>query len=426
MAFLSPNDKIDKLSYMISDSQQIYRIRYKFLYACTLFFMMCSLYNMSFTWMFPRPIVCAASCLVSLFFFLVNSRYFALNKKEKIMVALLCMWHFFLVFASPNVLGAFIFQTIYAIVAVILISSPICMKKYMFNLISLFTTIILTISLAGWILYLLGYPLRSYFVTEFDDNYHVLENYYFFLVNVNSQFDIPRFCSMFLEPGQMASPVLLLLMSNLILNGRKFDIAIQSASIFFSFSLAGWVIGIIAFLAYFIIKHKSQKWLILGFFMAFVATCTIAINRLSEDSAITRLIIDRLVYNEETGIEGNNRTDTSFDSQFEKYISSEKALWGISEELRTKSDWTEGNSGFKLIIVHYGFIGFAILLALLLVICLSYKSTYGLIVFFSFFVLGGIRNFWGNLFWLYIILYALPVIKHETISTIHKVSGNTH
>jgi hypothetical protein len=158
---------------------------------------------------------------------------------------------------------------------------------------------------------------------------------------------------------------------------------------------------------------KSQSKVILLFFFIFILGLFLTIKYVSEDSLVGKLIIERLVFDEEKGFAGNNRTGEDFEYNFEKYIQSKKCILGLDGELHEGNNWTTGNSGYKVTIVYFGFVGLLIMLLLLFKIFIINRSSYGFVLFCCYLLLGAIRNFWLNPYWLFILICAIPLIQQQ-------------
>lgn len=64
---------------------------------------------------------------------------------------------------------------------------------------------------------------------------------------------------------------------------------------------------------------KSQSKVILLFFFIFILGLFLTIKYVSEDSLVGKLIIERLVFDEEKGFAGNNRTDEILNTTLKVY-----------------------------------------------------------------------------------------------------------
>ena len=113
--------------------------------------------------------------------------------------------------------------------------------KYLLKVITNCFVVILVISFFGWILYLVGFPLSYTGPHYHEDNFHIYDDYFFFTVGSSSTSENARFSSIFLEPGQMATPCAFLFHLN-TRNDRifRFRNVIMLVAIIISFSLIAY------------------------------------------------------------------------------------------------------------------------------------------------------------------------------------------
>ena len=133
-------------------------------------------------------------------------------------------------------------------------------------------------SLAGHILYLLGFPLPSR-DAQFGE-YYSFSNYYLFLVADGDIFALfPRFNSYFLEPSHIGTACALLLFTQ---RGqwRKWYSIVLLTTIFFSFSVASYVylVAIMFFNSWTAGKKVARKLLIVITFLAVAIIATFTYN----------------------------------------------------------------------------------------------------------------------------------------------------
>lgn len=357
----------------------------------------------------------AAICSILLLF--SKRDHFSRSKKKDALAMLLLIWYLYSSFLSPNFFAGFIQNALVAVCTCVLIYSSTRIKLELFSFISRATAIILLISLVAWFLYLSGIPLPHRNIDEFRDGFHTYVDYYFFLLPQREYYELlPRFSSVFIEPGQMASVCVLLLLSNICLKGfkgNKFDNIIFTISIIFSFSLAGWLVALFGLMVNNILL-KSRNILAMLLKVGIVAAVIFyAGSRISSESEIGYYIIERLVYDENTVISGYNRTNDYFEAKYDDFIHSENVLWGVHKQLIGDANWTRGNSGYKVFIVVFGLIGF-LLVVYLGILCLrKFPVMQARLIICCWFVLGAIRSFWPNPYWLYIILLSVFLLQQQ-------------
>lgn len=249
-----------------------------------------------------------------------------------------------------------------SLVSVVLL--PVKEKLYLLKAIINCFVVILLISIPAWILYLLGVPLPHSGLIYHSDNFHEFYDYYFFRVAAKFSF-FPRFGSIFLEPGQLATPCAFLW----YLNGANFSRKniVLLVAIILSFSLVGYGLVAFGFVARRIVD--TSKYRILKVFLALSvvlgAFFYLSQNE-SSDDPVQELILSRLEYDDELGIVGNNRLSGQFRARYEVFIKSSDRYLGIHDKLVSGYDWTGNCAGIQKFIVHRGIIGFSVFMMFIL------------------------------------------------------------
>lgn len=214
-------------------------------------------------------------------------------------------------------------------------------------------------SMFFFLLYLLGFPLPSINVT-FGDNLYNFSNYFFFMLDDRfTMVFIPRFQSVFLEPGHLGSATSLLLITQFGQWKRWWNVVLIIASVI-TFSLAAYAIIIaLVFFGLWVQRKSIVKHVLIT--MAFLATVSLgAIFYNGGDNMLNTLILARLEVDESTGeMVGNNRVDKDFEKEFDKFIVSSDAFLGRDMSKIAKGT---GNSGYRVFIYQNGLLGLLLLL----------------------------------------------------------------
>lgn len=212
-------------------------------------------------------------------------------------------------------------------------------------------------SMCGFFMYLVGFPLPGGNV-EYNDMYYYT-NHYLFLLDDRSVIDIiPRFHSVFLEPGHMGT-FLVLLLATQIGRWRKWYNMVMLFALFISFSLAAYGLLVVLIFLHLWMKRKRILVKVLGMvgFIALVVGGSFVYN--DGDNMLNQLIVMRLEVNDKgDDIEGNNRVTPEFQAEFDSYMQSSDILFG-----REMDKTSFGNSGYKVYLYEYGFVGVFLLLA---------------------------------------------------------------
>jgi len=240
---------------------------------------------------------------------------------------------------------------------------PIGEKRYYLKIMTNCFLIILLISVPAWILYLMGFPLPHSNLIYHSNGFHVFYDYYFFRLSANALFaSFPRFSSIFLEPGQLATPCAFLW----FINGANFSRRniILLVGIILSFSLISYGLVIAGFVA--ARYYRSSRYRLVKVVLALSAVIAVSLyfsRNENSDNPIVTLIVSRLEYDEDKMIAGYNRTSGYFDIRYDMFMKSSDKYWGIYKELKENDNWTYNSSGYKKFIVHRGIIGFGVFLA---------------------------------------------------------------
>jgi hypothetical protein len=220
------------------------------------------------------------------------------------------------------------FQALYYILLFLTMSSVVILSvdemKYLLKVITNCFVVILVISIFGWVLYLIGFPL-SYTGPHYHQNgFHVYYDYFFFTVGSSSTVEYQRFSSVFLEPGQMATPCAFLFHLN-TRNDRifRFRNMIMLVAIIMSFSLVAYGLLLFSIVANLLTRSNSKYT-----FPIMVVTLSLFGGlywyfSTNEDTAVYARIISRLEYDEESNtISGYNRTGENFEIHYANLMQS--------------------------------------------------------------------------------------------------------
>ncbi|MDE5549826.1 MAG: hypothetical protein K2I99_00500, partial [Bacteroidaceae bacterium] len=171
---------------------------------------------------------------------------------------------------------------------------------------------------------------------------------------------IPRFQSVFLEPGHLGSATTLLLMTQMGKWKKWWNVVLIIASVI-TFSLAAYAILIaLIFLSQWV-QHKNIIKLLIAPVVLIAVVVGGAMVYNGGDNMVNNMIVSRLEVDETTGdIVGNNRVDKDFEKEFDKYIVSSDAFFGRDMEKNVRVG--SGNSGYRVFIYKYGLVGLFILI----------------------------------------------------------------
>lgn len=314
-----------------------------------------------------------------------------------------------------------IFLALYYILLFFTMSSVVMLTvdemKYLLKVITNCFVVILVISIFGWILFLIGYPLSYTGPHYHEDNFHVYYNFFFFTAGSSYASEYQRFSSVFLEPGQMATPCAFLFHLN-TRNDRifRFRNMIMLVAIIMSFSLVAYGLLLFSIVANLLTRSNSRYTVpimvvtlsLLGGLYWYFST--------NEDTAVYARIISRLEYDEESNtISGYNRTGENFEIHYANLMQSSDKYFGARDQLTEGNNWTVQASGYKKFIVNHGIVGLAIVLLLMLMLFWNNRSmaslVYVLIVVVAFLV----RDLLTSPLWLTLAVIGTYIIGSEEI-----------
>lgn len=279
---------------------------------------------------------------------------------------------------------------------------------------------ILLVSLVVWLLSWTG-RIPSYGIIQMDqENTYNYTNYIFCIRGLSYGI---RFHSIFLEPGHTAMIGAFTLFANRF-NFKKVSTVVILFCSLFTLSLAGYVLIFLGGFLYNVLKYRNY-WkniklasvTLLSIFVLYL----FALSYNNGNNYVNEWIIERLQYDSELGITGNNRTYEDADSYFEKFKESSSFATGISNRdwsRLTKSGSIRG-AGYKMYLIRFGVIGTVIMF-----LCYWFVYRYSIDKRFMFFllimhVLAFIQRaypYWEAWVFLFILPSLQPIEKEYKLS----------
>lgn len=208
----------------------------------------------------------------------------------------------------------------------------------------------LLISMTAFLLFLLGFPFPSTAAMTEDGMYN-FDNYFLFMTGENSFFFIPRFHSVFLEPGHLGTATSFLLLSQVGRWKRWYCIVLIITTLI-TFSLAAYVLLVFATFASAWIQHKKffLKMLVVVMLMAAAGIGSFFYNQ--GDNMLYTMIVERLEVTDGK-LAGDNRVTGSFEAAYDDFIESDDIWFGRGYNME---DWGFGNAGYRVFIYDNGLI----------------------------------------------------------------------
>jgi hypothetical protein len=340
------------------------------------------------------------------------------SKDLSIFILILIFYLHYTILSNSSVFEVFRYVAlVFSMISIVLL--PVYEKKYLLKIITLFFVVILVISIPFWLLFLLGVNLPHSALIQHPNGFHVYYNYYFFRISVqNLDAIFPRFGSVFLEPGQLATPCVFLFFLNAMENEKVFSFknSVLLIAILLSLSLIGYGILLVSLVAIAWFRGSRHRYIWITFVLMAVGGFYIYFST-QEDSAVNYSILSRLEYDEDKIISGNNRTAKVFDKNYESFIQSEDKYFGIHSQLNTPGhDWTNNSSGYQKFIVHYGIVGFSIFMLLILLLFWYNRSSRTFVFLIILVIAFLVRNLLQNPMWLSMAIIGMYTLNSALIS----------
>ena len=216
--------------------------------------------------------------------------------------------------------------------------------------------IIMFISLVAWVLFLLGIPLPNV-KAEYNDGWYQFRNYYFFLCNqgIIDEIFLPRFSSVFLEPGHLGMIASFMLFVNQYNLKRKEVLVIFIAALF-SFSLAAYLLIGIGYGFWILLETKHPFRYIFIILFCLISIRYFSVFYENGDNLLNELIFKRLEY-DNGDFTGNNRFSEDFETFYDSFVQKSSVILGIGAVEYGQNVFKGGNAGYKVFVVCYGYVG---------------------------------------------------------------------
>lgn len=208
------------------------------------------------------------------------------------------------------------------------------------------------VSVAGFLLFLFGFPLPSSSIMN-EELHYSFQNYYIFLIDDRAFFALfPRFHSVFLEPGHLGTATAFLLFTQ-IGHWKKWYNIMLFVTTFLTFSLAAYVLLIMVLFAAAWIQHKQFFLKILAIIFLIISVGVGAFLYDQGDNMLFTMIVERLEMTEDGSIAGDNRVTEDFEAVYDDYVQSSDIWFGREYSIE---DFGFGNAGYRVFLYDYGLI----------------------------------------------------------------------
>lgn len=187
--------------------------------------------------------------------------------------------------------------------------------------------ITVTISLAAFILHLVGFQIPHY---TFEWKSYFFDNFYLFMIIPSDYYALERFQFIFTEPGYFGCLMVFLIFLNKY-NFRKWEVGAFFAALIMTYSLAGYFFFFLGLFPFIMSNTKSRlKYL---FIFVLLLGGFLYLNSSSSDNFVTEMFAYRLQI-KDGRLVGYNRNSDKFGYWFEnKYLHNGNFLLGNNDEV---------------------------------------------------------------------------------------------
>lgn len=247
------------------------------------------------------------------------------------------------------------------------------------------------------------------------------KNYIFYMRSSFDGYEY-RFNGPFLEPGHVGMISAFLLFVNQF-NFKKKGMWFILFSLFFTFSLAGYVLVLFAFLMHIYYQKKITFRHFILLLLLFISIYLFGVYYNNGDNLIYEKILSRLEYDSEKGISGNNRVFGMIDIYYAAlWTDIDLLLWGYPKETM---EWLFENgsrgAGYTISMCTYGLIGTVLsILFYLVYICMSKYKKFAFLCLFFIIAMFWQRNypFWTS--WIICYIYGIVSEKYKLLTNKEK------
>ena len=307
-----------------------------------------------FAFFLPRNYVPMSVCAVLLVCFAFGHFKAVFNTRAFLCTILVIVYSLYSTFIIDLNYGILTFMSYIPAVLLFILDKPL--QEDLLGFVTKWFSIIMGVSLGFFGLhFILPLPSFPFLPNEISTSYLTFDNYFFFMktnMYLSENAGVFRFGGPFLEPGHQSMICCLILFANRCQIKKQPLMWILVVSILMSFSLAGYLTLIIGWA---LIKIRNVY--SMAFVVGVVGGAWFFVESLwnDGDNAVNQLILQRLEYDSQKGIKGNNRTLKHTDYFFKECVRDGTAVLGVRTQ---KVDTLKiSGAGYKIFILRYGIIG---------------------------------------------------------------------
>jgi len=300
-----------------------------------------------FVWDIYPPVITIAGFIISVHAFVVLKEDFCISRRNQILML------FLVVMVLSSMANLSFFGVIDRILKIVVVSIVLCLridrKIEVFDRITTWTAALIGLSFVFYCIHFIGINLPHVSI-EYVDGRYTLSNYFIFLFKEG--LNVPRFQSVFMEPGHMAMGLVPLLVANEF-NLKDWRVWSLFLAILSSFSLAAFVVsvcGIVVISLSSLRGRKSSRLLL----VAGVIGCLLSVSS-TREGILDEMVFSRLKVRD-GGVSGYNRYSSDVDTYFSKFSVSSKTWFGVGPKEYIAMDF-DSASGFKVYWICFGLVG---------------------------------------------------------------------
>lgn len=277
-------------------------------------------------------------------------------------------------------------------------------------------SLLLLVSVVAWLINFIV-PLPSFGYVHYLDNTQGGSINYLFFTQLATSSDI-RFKSVFLEPGHVSTVAAFYVIANRFDFKNKY-VLLLSLEIIPTFGLAGYMLFAIGYLFYSI--ERVQVDAFLKRFIPIALLAGLAVFYFSSynggDNLFNQLILERMTYDEERGIAGNDRSNDVVDIAFEKAWEDGSIVAGLSkDEYQRMLNRGAIAAGVKPYMLEHGIIGTFFLFLGYYLICRTSRYKRWATLLFLVYAISFLQRayfFWAGYYIPYICGLVSPFIQDK-------------
>lgn len=232
-------------------------------------------------------------------------------------------------------------------------------KKDLLRFVTKWFGIIIGISLGAYIVWLIiSFPPFGILEKPFGYTNHL--NFIFFIIPKSHSL-ITRFSGPFIEPGHLGMIAVFIIYANNFNFKHNRYLWVILAAVLFSLSLAGYILLALAYLLH---RGMGLKQILGGMIIAIGILYSVTNLWNNGDNPVNEKIVERLSFDEEKGISGNNRNLYATETYFEKMVEDGSIVWGLGNEQSQilQERKVIGGAGITLYLIYNGIIGIILVL----------------------------------------------------------------